>query len=433
MNATSLLRNVLTLAMLLLLTLTTAAQPPAPVVVTRVVEQQMTSGQTFVGTVTASRRSVVESAVDGRVVVVNVDDGDPVKMTKSKDGEARLVGQPLVQLFTRTLEIEIAAAQAELDLRSQALQELQAALPEQVKQASAALAEADALLKYAELRYDRLESLAKTSQSVSQEQLDESFSRLTAARQIQIKATSAAAQLNDTRAAKLAQAHFKVEVQKEEVRRLNDVKSKYTIRAPFDGFVVRTHTEVGEWLSQGEPVVEIVALDPIEVTVAVPEQYIAPLSESLEAKQRGGDKLAADIRVNSLPDKLFSGEVLRVVPDADLRSRTFPVRIQIANPAHALKPGMLAKVALAVGREQTAMLVPKDALVLGGKTPSVFVVESKDKATTVRSVNVETGVSIGSLIEVRGGLKSGDRIVLVGNERLRGGQAVQVTKEVPAE
>jgi hypothetical protein len=134
-----------------------------------------------------------------------------------------------------------------------------------------------------------------------------------------------------------------------------------------------------------------------------------------------------------LNEPTFEGTVALIVPQADLKSRSFPVKVRLQNHftdgIPYIKPGMLARVTLPTGAPTKAMLVPKDAIVLGGPTPVVFAVaESKDAKgpSTVRKVPVQLGVVEGGLIEVKGELSAGDQVVSQGNERLMNGQPVSV-------
>ncbi len=76
-----------------------------------------------------------------------------------------------------------------------------------------------------------------------------------------------------------------------------------------------------------------------------------------------------------LPDRVFTGRVALIIPEADARARTFPVKVRVENPPEdngpLLKAGMYARVTLPTGPTQNALLVPKDALVLGGPQPGV--------------------------------------------------------------
>jgi multidrug efflux pump subunit AcrA (membrane-fusion protein) len=82
-----------------------------------------------------------------------------------------------------------------------------------------------------------------------------------------------------------------------------------------------------------------------------------------------------------------------------------------------------------VGRAASVKVVPKDALVLGGPTPVIFVVDGTNAATppvagTVRAVPVELGAAVGGNVEVRSDIEPGRLVVVRGNERLRPGMAV---------
>jgi membrane fusion protein (multidrug efflux system) len=160
--------------------------------------------------------------------------------------------------------------------------------------------------------------------------------------------------------------------------------------------------------------------------VNVPESYIPRLTLGTSAR----------IDIEALPSQTFVGNVIAIVPKGDEKSRTFPVRIELANQWQSdstplLKPGMFARVELPVDQKSQVLLVPKDALVLGGSQPVVFVLmkDDKTKKTTVRSVPVQLGIAAKSLIEVRGDLKATDQVVVEGNERLRPGAEVKVSTE----
>ena len=89
--------------------------PPAPVAVAEVVQMEISAGQAFVSTVNPLKRATVGSAVDGRVVELAVHEGERV-------GE----GEPLAKLLTATIQLELDATEAELELRNQELAELDA-------------------------------------------------------------------------------------------------------------------------------------------------------------------------------------------------------------------------------------------------------------------------------------------------------------------
>jgi len=94
-----------------------------------------------------------------------------------------------------------------------------------------------------------------------------------------------------------------------------------------------------------------------------------------------------------------------------------------------LPGGMLARAWLPVGGSERVKVVPKDALVLGGSAPMVFVVDEQNPPApsstgTVRAVPVELGAAVGGNVVVRSDLAPGRLVVVRGNERLRPGMAV---------
>jgi RND family efflux transporter MFP subunit len=128
--------------------------------------------------------------------------------------------------------------------------------------------------------------------------------------------------------------------------------------------------------------------------------------------------------LDALPERTFTGRLKHIIPQADPASRTFPVKIEVANTSdNALKVGMFARVKLHAGTAQAAILVPKDALVRQAAGQVVFVVH-EEKA---RLVPVKTGRVQDGLVEVlEGSLQPGETVVVTGNETLRDQATVMV-------
>ncbi|MDH3592992.1 MAG: efflux RND transporter periplasmic adaptor subunit, partial [Planctomycetota bacterium] len=213
------------------------------------------------------------------------------------------------------------------------------------------------------------------------------------------------------RAERIAQAQARVDMQAAAVDSLEDDKERHTIRAPFDGYVLREHTEEGQWLDQGGAVAEIAALDQVDVVVPVLEDYIAGLRLGMKKT----------VTVDSLPGRSFDATLVAIVPRADPRARTFPVKLRVDNPRvdgqPTLRVGLFVRMELAVGKKERMLLVPKDALVLGGPQPMVFVVDVTTKMA--EPVPVRLGLAVGDHIQVVSGVAAGSHVVVRGNERLR--------------
>lgn len=384
-----------------------------PVVVASVERADLAAAQSFVGTVYPARVSDVGSAVDGRVTRLPIEDGQRVA-----------AGEPIAELLRGLLEIERSGAAAELERRSQVLGELRAgSRPEEVEQARAVVAGLAARLEYARNRLTRLTRLAERGTSTE----DELLVARTDVREAEAQLAGARAALAlveaGPRTEAIAQAAAARDTQKAELERIDDQLGKHTIRAPFSGWVVERFTEQGQWLARGGLVARIAELDRVEVEVQVPELAVGTLP------------VGADVRleIDAAPQRTWIGRVERVVPQADLLSRSFPVKILLDNLVVAGQPllrgGMLARAWLPVGKSGPATVVPKDALVLGGGTPMVFVVDVAAAPGTgaVRAVAVAPGAAVAGAVEVRGDLEPGQLVVVRGNERLRAGASVSFT------
>ncbi len=393
-------------------------KPPASaIVVARVQRENFASGQTFVGTVHPLKRSAVGSAVDGRVVNYPINQGERVEQNT-----------PLCELLTTTIGLQITSAKAELALRESELEELNNGVrEEEVEQAKARMESALAVKEYSEARYKRTMLLAEQGKTVTREQLEQVQSAsVEADKTFRVEEMAYRLAKAGPRREKKEQAKAKVEAQRDLVRQLEDQLEKHTMKAPFDGYVVSEHTEDGEWVSKGQIVATIVHLDTVEIEAHVLDAHIDHVRAGMKVR----------VEIPAAKPSLFLGEVSAIVPEADMKTRTFPVKVKVKNTLRAdgpvLKSGMLARVTLPTGALIDSLLVPKDAIVLGGQTPMVYAVDLAEDSKTegkVRPVPVQLGVAKGVQIAVEGTLEADQLVVVLGNERLRPGQEVRILRE----
>ncbi|MFO1021996.1 MAG: efflux RND transporter periplasmic adaptor subunit [Planctomycetales bacterium] len=400
----------------LLIPVPVSAQPGfiPTVTVAPAVKRDVAGGQVFVGTLVPVRISSVGSAVDGRVIEFPVNEGDRVKK-----------GQILARLLTQQLDIQLAGAKAELQLRQHELLELRnGTRPEEKAQAEARYLSHKAGMEYVEAKLRRAKKLFERG-TLTEDESQAALMAADQARQSMIEA-KAAYELAKTgpRPESISQAEARVLMQQEVVNGLADQIEKHTIRSPYDGYVTQEFTEVGQWQQKGGHIVRVAEMDTMAVEVMVVENYVPSL------------KLGTKVRIEipSLPKQMFEGVIAIIVPQADARSRSFPVKMALKNKIQEnqplLKSGMFARVTLPVGETNEATMVPKDAVVLGGPAPVVYVVETdpqKPEQKIVKLQPVELGVADGDLIAVKGGVKPGDKVVVQGNERLRPMSPVRVT------
>ena len=380
---------------------------PANVIVAEVIERPVAPTQNFVATISPLRKSIVGSAVAGRVEKFLYDEASPeTKLTRVQKG------QVLANLREGTIRIQVEVATAQRDLRMAEWEEAEQTQEGKEELAEALLTAASENYQFNRKQYERNEKLYKSGGSIALEEVERSRNEYATARQAYI-----AAGINNEnvkRGDNIRQAKARLDEANAVLRELQDRLEKYTIYAPFNGFVVTEHTEVGAWIRSGDPVAEVVQLHPVEVRAFVPEKYIGNVQIDAKAKV-----------VPSAGGKSATGTITGIVAEAVSRSRTFPVKIQIENPDHVFKAGMLAEVTLAVGEKQPLNLVPKDALVLGGQSPRIFLAvpdPDDDQKYVAKMMPVREGPSLGDWIAVTpiaDEIIPGDLVIEKGNERLR--------------
>ncbi|HMP80275.1 MAG TPA: hypothetical protein PKD54_12545, partial [Pirellulaceae bacterium] len=135
------------------------------------------------------------------------------------------------------------------------------------------------------------------------------------------------------------------------------------------------------------------------------------------------------VALEGWPDPL-TASLVSIIPQADARARTLRVRATLDNPRvldrPTLQPGMVGRALVPIGTPRSALFVAKDALVLQGRDTVVFKIVGPTDHGVAQRVRVTTGISRGESIEVSGDLNEGDYVIVMGNERLRGGETVKI-------
>ena len=208
-----------------------------------------------------------------------------------------------------------------------------------------------------------------------------------------------------TRQALLAQRRAELKIARQQ---LEDT----TIRAPFDAAIQERRANLGEYLPASAPVVTIVRMDPLRLRLEVPERD-AP-------KIAAGQKVRLTLQGTT---KVYLGEIKRLSPALDERSRMLRLEADVPNPG-SLRPGSFVTADIVLDRTELAVMVPERAVVTFAGIEKVFVSES-GKAI---EKSISTGQRTGKFLEVTSGLTAGETVILdPGN--LQNGQAVSVTIE----
>src|SRR5262249_42334847 len=187
----------------------------------------------------------------------------------------------------------------------------------------------------------------------------------------------------------------------EAARSVEDVEAYLRIIAPFDGVVTERNVHKGSLVgssggSASAPLLRIRQISRLRLVVAVPETNVGGITH--------GDKV--NFSVPAYPGQTFGGDVQRVSQSLDIRTRTMPVELDVANTPALLSPGMYAEVVWPVRRKQASLFVPPSAIAT--TTERSFVIRVRNGVT--EWVDVKRGEPMGDLIEVFGALDSGDEV-----------------------
>ncbi len=193
------------------------------------------------------------------------------------------------------------------------------------------------------------------------------------------------------------------------------------LRAPFDGVLGIRRVSLGDFVAPGQAIVRLQTLDPIYVDFTVPERHRGSVAT--------GQPL--ELTVAAWPDRTFTGEVIVVSPDVDVKSRTLTLRGRLGNADGRLQPGMFATVHLILGGKQPVLTLPRTAISFFAYGESVFRIEQSGDQLTVHRQPVKVGRTRGEEVEILSGLEADQRVVHTGHMKLREGQTIVIGDAVP--
>ena len=193
--------------------------------------------------------------------------------------------------------------------------------------------------------------------------------------------------------------------------------TKLEIKAPFSGIVGLRSISVGDYVKDGQDIVNLEGVDPLKVDFKVPEIYLKQV--------RVGQAL--QIALEAFPNQNFDGRVFAINPLVDANGRSIVIRAVVKNGEARLRPGMFARVLLLLNENRDSLTVPEQALFPVGDDQYVYRVVD-DRAQRVK---INIGQRREGQVEVAAGLKADDMVVTAGQLKLRDGASVKVV-DAPA-
>lgn len=194
--------------------------------------------------------------------------------------------------------------------------------------------------------------------------------------------------------------------------------ARMQVRAPFDGVVGIRSVSPGDFVKDGDALINLEDIATLKLDFRLPELYLD--------RVRPGQAL--ELSSDVLPGEVHSATVEAIDPLVDAQGRAVRLRASLVNPDMRLRPGVFARVRLILAERAEVPVVPEAALVPApGNTQFVYRVEDGK----VERVNVTTGQRRDAMVEVVDGLAPGAVVVTAGQLKLRDGAAVKVAA-VPA-
>ncbi|MBC8122759.1 MAG: efflux RND transporter periplasmic adaptor subunit, partial [Gemmatimonadaceae bacterium] len=348
----------------------------------------------YTGTTRPVREISLRSQVEGRLLSLNVDVGDPVSK-----------GQVLARLDDNLLVAALNQSRAELATQESEVARARA----QVSNARTQIEQARLALKQAQNDAERSQTLAtQGALSAQQAELTE-----TAERTAEQTLRSTQQQVRTEQQA-LAAAEGRVDAQRAVVAQARERLSQAVLASPINGSVLGRTTETGNLVRPGDALLSLGDFSRVKVNVQVSELDLS----------RVRVRQPVQVKLDAFANERFSGTVTRLSPAADPTTRLIPVEVTVANPGGRISSGLLARVAFS-GDQPKRVLVPPSALPEGELT--VFVIVTNEQRNRVEARPVEVGERANGQVEILSGLKAGERFVARSSRPLKDGEAVRLS------
>jgi RND family efflux transporter MFP subunit len=264
-------------------------------------------------------------------------------------------------------------------------------LNQELAQARAQLAQADAALTLAKTTAARWADLVKTA-SVSEQEAAEKQADL------ELKIAN-------------------VEAARANVHRLEDLQSFESVRAPFDGVITARNTDVGQLISaaSGQALFRVAQTRTLRVYLHVPQAA----TRSVTPGQ------IAELTVSELPGRTFPAKVVRTSGAMNADSRTLLAELEVDNSRGEILAGTFAEVRLTEAANASILTLPANTLLFRAEGPQVGIVGAGNK---VELRNVALGRDFGPTVEIVGGVSSNDHVILNPPDSLVSGVSVKVAE-----
>jgi RND family efflux transporter MFP subunit len=342
------------------------SQALPPVNVTAVDQASSKSLLVLPGSIQAVTEAPVLARASGYIRKRYADIGDRVKE-----------GQLLAEIDAAELDQQVAQAKASVDQANSSLE-----------QATANLQQGKTTSDMARYTFERWDALVKKG-AVSRQDADTYKSTYEASVQsVQALDKAVSVAQNNIAVAQANLGHF------------TEMQGYLKVKAPFAGVITVRNIDTGALVSEGSTLLfRIAQTERLRTYVNVPQAD----STAMHVGQ------PADLKIPDLPSHTFKGTVTRTANALDPATRTLLAEVQVSNENGLLLPGMYSEVNFTTPRTEPPMMIRADALIVRGEGSFVAVVGA-DNVVHFRKIDV--GRDYGDQLEVLGGLKKGEHVVI---------------------
>lgn len=195
--------------------------------------------------------------------------------------------------------------------------------------------------------------------------------------------------------------------------------ARTVVRAPITGMLEDRRIEIGTTVAPGTLLLRIVDVSRVKIAGGVPERFAQDVSVGREV----------EISFAALGGETVRGRVSFVGSAVDEQNRTFPIEILLANPAGSIKPEMVANVRLPLRETSDALVVPQQALMRAEGGFIGYVAVERAGQTVAEQRSIAVGALSGNDVVIIDGIKTGERLIVVGQQKVADGDVVVVVGE----